>query len=77
MTKEQRAKYDKWWNSHAPGSAAQRNANRLRHRQNAEARKILETLSQGPSDPEIERLERLIAELEADKLILEHGSVFD
>ena len=77
MTKEQRAKYDKWRLEHPPGSEAKRTADRMRRQQSAEARKRMETPSPRISSPELDRLEKRIAELEAEKLVLERGSVFD
>lgn len=77
MTDEQRAAYDKWRREHPPGSMGQRHTARLYRRQAAEVRSRLDAPQHRPSSPELEALELKIADLEAAKLILERGSVFD
>jgi hypothetical protein len=72
MTPEQRAKYDAWHRSHAPGAAATRNADRERTRQNAEARLLLATEPrQRLSDPETSRIETALATAKAKLANLE------
>lgn len=77
MSAGERAEYANWQKSHAPGSASERRVDRLRRRQNAEMRKILEITPPAPASLELERLERLIARLEAESTALERSSVFD
>lgn len=79
MTDEERARYEEWRRTHQPGSAAARQAAKIGRQQNAEARARLAQAesSTRPVSPEMERLEKLIAQLEMEKLILERGSVFD
>jgi hypothetical protein len=70
MTPEQRAKHDAWHLSHPPG--ATRRAERVRRRQNAEARLLL---AQGPpqrvSDPEAVRIRTALAAAKARLAVLE------
>ncbi|RWC08617.1 MAG: hypothetical protein EOS52_30045 [Mesorhizobium sp.] len=66
MTPDERAAYEAWQRSHKPGSAAAR-ARARRERQ--EAKQVREILSARPvpvSNPEVDELDRLIAERKAD-----------
>lgn len=79
MTDEERARYEEWLRDHKPGSAAGRQTAKIRRQQDTDARARLAHAERStrPMSPELERLEKLIAQLEMEKLILERGSVFD
>lgn len=62
MSPEERAVHERWQQSHPPGSAGTRAADRARRRQDADARKIFAQLQPVPVvDPETAALERAIA----------------
>lgn len=79
MNDVERARYDEWQRTHTPGPMIARQAAKIRREQNAQARADLIRAEQAPRliTPELEQLEKLIADLELEKLILERGSVFD
>ena len=70
MTEGRRAEYDRWLKTHSPGPAAQRQVARDNRRQNAAARAMHETEQPPVISPELEKLEQLIAVLEADLAVL-------
>ncbi|MDG4903494.1 MULTISPECIES: hypothetical protein [unclassified Mesorhizobium] len=66
MTPDERAAYEAWQRSHKPGSATAR-ARERRERQ--EAKQVREILSARPapvSNPEVDELDRLLAERKAE-----------
>jgi hypothetical protein len=75
MTPEQLARHDAWHRSRAPGAAATRSADRLRRRQNAEARVLVSgEPRQRVSDPEAARVEAALAAAKAKLARLEARS---
>ena len=75
MTPEQLARHDAWHRSRAPGAAATRGADRIRRRQNAEARVLVSgEPRQRLSDPETTRIEAALAAAKAKLARLEARS---
>ena len=77
MNPERRAAYEKWHKERPAGSAARRREVRLRREQAAAMRKTLAAPPPRPSNPEMEAIDKVIAQLEADALALRRGSIFD
>ncbi|UES46824.1 hypothetical protein [Roseibium aggregatum] len=76
MTDNERSAYEKWHEARRLGSAARRQAERQRRQQNSELRERLNSPVVTPSSAELIELEKLIAKLEAEKIILERGDIF-
>ncbi len=76
MTEDERAAYEKWHEARRPGPAARRQAERQRRQQNSELRERLNSPMLTPISAELIELEKLIAKLEAEKIILERGDIF-
>ncbi|WHO77465.1 hypothetical protein [Rhizobium leguminosarum] len=75
MTPEERERHDVWHRTHRPGAAGQRAADRMRRKQAAEMRALIDQPAP-PADAAIDQIQRAIDELERQAAVA-NINIFD